>query len=179
MKLIEERALIPMALGLDRTDPRAAGVVERVLRSMDPTAAKNEGDRRARAARRKRVQAMIGQSSSRDGVLPGFEPPPGSTGAYLPQSARDLGLFGEKLTRVVLYSEYRRYVREPYKVETHVVKTNADTAAVEANVREGKKVDVPPGIQLAIRMAHDDPNTGLVVIDLWGRVRIFTSIESG
>jgi hypothetical protein len=176
LKLVEERTLIPMALGLDRKDPRAAGIAERVLRSIDPTTAKSESDRRARAARRRRVQAMIGHSPSGEGVLPGFEPAAGSSGAYLPQSARDLELFGEKLSRVVFYSEYRRYIREPYGVHTHIVQENEATAAVEATIRNGKKIDVPPGIRLAIRVAEDDPNTGLIVIDIWGRARLFTSV---
>src|SRR5436190_24370968 len=59
LQVVEERTLIPMALALDRSDIRASGVVERVLRSFDPDQAKNETDRRARAARRRRVQGMV------------------------------------------------------------------------------------------------------------------------
>lgn len=36
LREVEEKVLVPLALALDPEDPRAAGVVQRVQRSMDP-----------------------------------------------------------------------------------------------------------------------------------------------
>jgi hypothetical protein len=176
LRRIEEEALIPLAMSLDAGDPRAAGVPERVRRSMDPLAATDEGDRRARHALRERVRAMVFHPDSARGELPGCGPVLGSTGAALPVSFRTLEQFGEKLTRVVFFAEYGRYIGPAYRVSTHVAQRNDATGLVADTVRRGKRIEVPPGVFLAVRAGEDDSGEGLVVIDLWGKVRLFTSV---
>ena len=176
LKKIEEEALIPIALSLDDRDPRATGVPDRVRRSMDPLAATDERDRRARHALRERVRAMVFHPDSARGEFPGCGPVPGSTGAALPGSFRTLEQFCEKLTRVVFFSEYGRYIELEYRVFTHVVQQNEAMGLVAETIRRGKRIEVPPGVLLAVRVAEDDPGAGLIVIDLWGKVRLFTSV---
>lgn len=56
------------------------------------------------------------------------------------------------------------------------MKRGPDEERVAALIRDGDRIDVPPGVFVAIRRAQDDPATVMAVVDLWGHVRVFTSI---
>lgn len=77
---------------------------------------------------------------------------------------------------MAFFSGFGRYIGPAYRVSTHVVKQSDATGLVAETIRRGKRVEVPPGVFLAVRVAEDDPGAGLVVIDLWGKVRLFTSV---
>jgi hypothetical protein len=72
--IMEEDLLIRIAHVLDPTHPASEGLYERAKRAIDPTAARDEGDRNARAARRKRFleSVMIGDAIPDHGVYPGL-----------------------------------------------------------------------------------------------------------
>jgi hypothetical protein len=72
LKRVEEEALIPLILSIDPRDPRAAGVAERVWRPMDPTAARDDRDARAREAKKKRIMAAFFVPGSSTGAFPGL-----------------------------------------------------------------------------------------------------------
>lgn len=176
LKKIEERLLIPVALSLDPTDARAAGVADGVLRSMDPSSAKNDKDRRHRMGRRNRVRSQVFRPSSTTGALPGSKPRPGSHGAAMPVAHALLEQFGEKLVRVVYWSEYKQLIGRDYTVRAHVVVPGPGEASVAALIRAGERIEVPPGIAVAVRK---DPagTAGLLMVDLWGAHRLFVSVE--
>ncbi len=176
MRLVEEEALVPLALSLDPNDPAAAGVPQSVWRSMDPTLARNEADRRSRVARRNRIRAMAFVPDSSAGALPGCGPE-GRSALALPLREEALLAFGDKLTRVVFWSEYQQLIGPDCVITTHVVKRGVDELMVASVVRSGRRLDVPPGIRLALSRASDDRRAGLVIVDLWQRVRLFTSVQ--
>ncbi len=174
LKRIEEEVLIPLALSLDPSDPRSAGVPQRVWRALDPGAARGEKDRRARASLRKRVQQHAFVPPTSAGQFPGCAPR--GSALALPLRATAIGLLGEKLTRVVYWSKFGIYIEQGHAIETHVVARGEDEQRVAEVIRLGERVDVPPGIFVAVRRAADDPAAGLVVADFWGRIRLFTSV---
>lgn len=176
MKVVEEEALVPLALSLDPNDPGACGVPQAAWRSMDPTLARNEIDRRSRIARRNRIRAMAFVPDSSAGALPGCGPE-GRSALALPLREKALLTFGEKLTRVVFWSEYQQLIGPDCQIATHIAKRGADELVIASAIRAGRRLDVPPGIRLAVSRASDDPRAGLVVVDLWQRVRLFTSVQ--
>ena len=175
LQKIEEQVLLPLALSLDPADPRCASVVAAVHRSMDPSAARNQRDRDARLAKRRKVQEQVFRPASSVGELPGFGPE-GRTELAMPIADELLAQFGEKLTRVVFWSAYATVIERSHTVETHIVRPGEKVEAVADLIRRGHRVDVPPGVFLAIRRARDDTGAALVVTDLWGRLRLFTSV---
>jgi len=90
--------------------------------------------------------------------------------------ARAIEEIGEKITRVVLYALYRQYVPGDRAVTTHVVERGRDEERVAGLIRGGERVEVPPGVFVATRRAQDDLATVIALVDLWGHVRVFTSI---
>lgn len=177
LRLVEERVLFPLAFGLDPSDPRAKGVPERARRAITPSLAKTEADRTARYRRRERLQKLYVVSDSDHGALPGFERKQGAArqGA-LKISERDLYEVAEKLVRVLFWSEYRQYIEPPYMVDMHIARDTAEVNRVDAMIRAGDPVEVPPGIFLYVRRADDDPRGGIAVFDLWGQLRFFGSV---
>ncbi len=175
LKRIEEEALIPLIISIDPHDPRAAGIAERVWRSMNPDAAHDPRDARAREAKRKRVMAGVFVPESDVGAFPGLGRE-GRLPIALKLRASALEEIGEKITRVVLYARYAAYVTSDRIVKTHIVTRGPDEERIAVLIRDGERVEVPPGVFVAIRRAQDDPATLMAVVDLWGHVRIFTSV---
>lgn len=175
LKHIEEEVLIPLIFSIDPRDPRAASVAERVRRSMDPALGRDERDSRARAAKSRRVAAAVFIPESRVGVFPGLGAK-GRGAAALKLRASAIQEFAEKLTRVVLYARYRQYVAAGRTVATHIVEHGPQETRIAELIRGGERIDIPPGVFVAIRRAEDDADTVLAVVDLWGHVRVFASI---
>jgi hypothetical protein len=71
---IEEEFLRLVSLGLDPADASSRSIVQKVLRSMNPSEAENERDRNVRAALRRRVlsEALQGEAIPRFGTYPGM-----------------------------------------------------------------------------------------------------------
>ena len=175
LKRVEEEALIPLILSIDPCDPRAAGVAERVWRSMDPAAGRNDRDARAREAKKKRVTGAFFVPESSTGTFPGLGPE-GRLPVAMKIRAGAVEEVGEKITRVVLYARYGAHVAVDRVVATHIVNRGPDEERIATLIRGGDRIDVPPGVLVAIRRAQDDPGTVMAVVDLWGHVRVFTSI---
>lgn len=176
LKRIEEEVLLPLIFAISPDEPRAAGIADRIRRSMDPSLATDERDRRARTAKRERFDNTLFRPQSERGAFPGAEAHDGTLGPAAPIRAEAIKRIGEKLTRVVLYDRYRQYVATDRRVETHIVSRGPEEQRVADLIRGGERIEVPPGIFVAIRRAADDPATVLGVVDLWGQYRIFTSI---
>lgn len=175
LKLVEERVFFPLALALDPEDQPSKGLRDLAERAIDPNMAKNETDRAARQKRREWLAGLTFVPSSSDGALPGFAP------SYSGQSVArvketDLHCVAEKIFRIVFWSAYQSYVEPPYHVGVHVVRKSEEVDCVEAVIKAGDKIAVPPGVVVYLRRADDDPKSGLVVVELWGRLRLFGSI---
>ena len=175
LKKVEDEIRLPIALSMNPGDPRSLGIPESAWRSIDPSAAKNEKDRRARKALRKKMQAALYIPKSREGEFPGFGPQ-GRSQSAIHFRAAAVRTFGEKLIRVCFWWAFGRYIGPEYLIETHVVTRGPEEQTVADLVRRGERIDVPPGVFLSVTHAADDPNAGLVAIDLWGQVRLYASI---
>jgi hypothetical protein len=142
---------------------------------MDPSRGRTTKDTNARAKRRERVKAAIIVPESEVGAFPGL----GGRGRLpvaMKLRAGGIHAIGEKLTRVALYARYRQYVPATRTVATHIVDRGSHEQQIYEMIRLGERVDVPPGVFVAIRPAQDDLDTVMAVVDLWGHVRVFTSV---
>lgn len=176
VRLIEEELLLPLALAMGPDELRAKGIPDKVMRSMTPSATEDEKEKRIRAALRKRVQESLIYPETDTGEFPGGERPELGDGSALRLSERAVQDFGEKLTRVVYWAECNNtYIEPGYVVKTHVNR-KADSAAIVEKILQGRMLDVPPGIRVGVRLADDHPPVGMVVVDLWGRFRLVTSV---
>lgn len=186
LQKVERAVLLPLAICLDPNDPLARGVPQAVMRSIDPNQAAKPGmtpsqiqrEQRARQKRREEVLSRLFTVESGGGALPGFgqEYAPGSNTAILGPHVDEIKIVGDKFTRVAVWvMRNRQFVERDYTVATHVVDIS-DVPEVEDLVRGGDALDIFPGIRLTIRSASDEERTHLCLFELWGRLKIFTSV---
>jgi hypothetical protein len=174
LQRIENEVLVPFAMSLNPKDPRCAGVPDRMLRSLNPSFARDERDVRARSLRRRHVQEATFFPTSRVGEVPGCGPE-GRSARALPLEASALQQFGEKLARVAFWADDQSYLDGGLVIDTFPFgKDNEGLAA--GVVQNGRHFDVPPGVFVALRRLPVRSIAGLMVTELWGTIRLFTSV---
>lgn len=176
---LEQEAFLPLALSTKPADPRAAGVKAAALRAMDPSAARDERDRRARAALREKVRAAVFVPASPLGELPGCGAD-GRSAEALPVRGEAIEAVCIKIARVAYWSKYAEILPMDAEVSAHIVHEGVDVERIDAMIRAGEVIDVPPGVFVAVRRAADAPQAAaLFVVDLWGQIRVFMSAVAG
>src|SRR5260370_39491675 len=110
MGAIEEEILRLVSLGLDPDDPASRSIVEKMLRSMKPSEAKNEQERNVRAALRRRVlnEALEGPAIPQTGTYPGMGEKwgrPVEEQVAVLISADSVHRIAEKIVRGIFYVE--------------------------------------------------------------------------
>jgi|SRR5579862_1787812 len=177
----EEELLLALGLCTSPADRHAAGITNKVLRSIDPSAARNRRDRAARLKKRARLLREIRRTSvpPQIGVLPNFGPQPGLAYphyALVTIPARNLIKLGDKLVRGITYLEFGAEISGRYMIETHVTH-DENAAEIDALVRsKGTQHYGGPGVTVVRAAAVDDPVVALFHIDIWGRLRLRASV---
>ena len=104
---IEGDLLVLFGMCVDPTEAAAAGIAQKVLRSVDPACGRDDRDRRIRQKNRDRLlREMIPPSQiPSEGLLPGFDgggsTPQGRSGLFIPMQS--LEAMGEKFARGLAY----------------------------------------------------------------------------
>lgn len=179
---LEEDLLIRLAMCLDPLDPSCAGIVEKGLRAVDPSYAKNEKDRRARLAKRKEIlkDAFEGENIPLQAVYPNFGdhhhlPLKAQTAITIP--AKSVQHLAEKIVRGIFLIEDRILIEPPYEISYYVLSDTGAKPVVEVLERHGSTYAREPGIIVQRAVAHEDVTSSLFLIEIWNRFKIYAAVQ--
>ncbi len=124
--VMENDLFVRLGHVLDPYHPGSSGLYDRARRAIDPDAATHEGDRRARAAARKRFleHVLVGEAIPDHGVYPGLDdrwnqPTDDRMAILFPK--RGVERISEKIVRGISYIEGRKFIEPPYKIQVFVL----------------------------------------------------------
>jgi hypothetical protein len=175
--------MIRLALCLDRTDPSCAGIVEKGLRAIDPSRAKNERDRTHRLAKRQKIlrESMFGDNIPDQGAHPDFpehlEIPKQNQGAIQISDA-SIKKLGEKIIRGIYFLKHGRYIESPYKVEIYTENENGSRFAMEMITQHGTEYAREPGISVYVAITPEDQMSSIFRIEIWKKWKMFGLVYS-
>lgn len=175
--------MIAIGLCIDPSAMESAGIVPKVLRSMNPDLAKNERDRRAREAKRNQVwnRLLKGSEVPPNAIYPGFEEkwgrsPEQQLAVPIPKNSVDR-LF-EKIVRGLAYIEDRRFIEFPYKVTLFPLR-QADTMEFALLLDKFGTVHARgPGVVVRRAVAPEDGLSAIYEINIWGMFQTYAAVTS-
>jgi hypothetical protein len=180
----EAELLVRIGLCIDPDDPNNAGIVEKALRALTPSAARNERDARARAAHRQKIlkQIFTGAAIPYQAVYPRFGPLPGihdeeAERIAIPISAKALRRLTEKIVRGITHIEDGKFIERPYKVEQYVLSDEAAGPIRQILQRFGKAYDRGPGINVVRAVVPEDQMSAVYGIEIWGRLTAYAILS--
>ena len=178
---VEERLITAFGLCLDREHPLAAGIPQRVLRSLDPVEGRGSPrDGRARAAKQTRVLegTEFVPAPLTEWVLPNFGLIPHLEYrrlCYMPIDADDLGLLVRKFAKGLAFIENRMHIDETYLIDGFVVE-QLDPEIECILDRFGTDLSRGPAVLIRRAAVHGDPGQAVLRIELWGRLKLYALV---
>lgn len=178
---LEEELLVRLGMGLDPNNARASGIPDKVLRSLDPRAARDEKDAAQRAARRDRIlrEAIAAGTSLIPHTLPGFRPAPGSVypAPALLVRATDLHRLVEKLIRGLTYVQEVGMLIGPDYSFTFFFDPGQGAVIQELLDRFGRAQDRGPGLIVDRAAPAEDRRASVFSVEIWGSLCVWGTVE--
>jgi hypothetical protein len=180
---VEEDFLRRAALCLDPADSASASVVRKALRSMRPSAAKNERDRKVRARLRQRMLdgVLEGDAIPNEGIYPGMgekwdRPRNEQVAVLIP--ADSFRRITEKIVRGIFYVEDEKFIEPPFSVEFFVLDTVVGRTIRSMIDEYGRTYAREPGIVVCRAVAVDDRTSSLFEIEFWKQFKTYASVQA-
>jgi hypothetical protein len=179
---LEDDLLRRLGLCLGPDELAAAGIPGKALRSIRPQHAKNDRDKRVRAAIRDRLrkEVTISDEPPEEGVFPNFGPRPGiAYDKYLtvPVPADSLVKLGRKIVRGLTYILESKLLPDDGVIGIHFVDDREFTDLLAQIRASGKTYHRGPGIVVERAVSADDAAMSLWHITIFGRVNIWASVN--
>ena len=179
----EEDLLIRLCLCLDRTDPNCAGIVEKGLRAINPSFARNERDRTHRLGKLQKImrEILVGDAIPDHGAHPDFTEFPGiprQNQVAIQISEASIKKLGEKIIRGIYYLMHNLYIESPYKVKIYTENEEGSRFAMEMISRYGKEFAREPGISVYIAITPEDSMSSIFRIEIWNKWKMFGVVFS-
>lgn len=178
---LEEDLLVRLGMCLDPRNARASGIPDKVLRSLDPRAARNDRDAAARKARRDLIlrEAIAADNSLLPHTLPGFRP---SSQLVTPQPAlliraADLHKLVEKIVRGLTYLQEDGLLIGSHYSFTFFVDPTQGQVIQELLDRFGRKQDRGPGLIVDRAAPPEDRRASVFSAEIWGTLQIWGTVE--
>lgn len=178
---LEEDLMVRLGMCLDPSDARGSGIPDKVLRSLDPRAARNKRDAALRTARRKRIlsEVIAADDSMLPHTLPGFGSPAasGEPRPALLIRADDLHRLAEKLVRGLTYiQEDGLLIGDDYEF-TFIFDPNRRAAIEDLLERFGRKQDRGPGLMVDRAAPPEDRRASVFFVAVWGALQVWGAVE--
>ncbi len=180
----EAELLVRFGLCVDPDNPDNAGIVEKALRALTPSAARDERDARARAAHRQKIldQVFKGAGIPYQAVYPRFGPQPDihdqeAERVAVPISATALRRLTEKIVRGITYIEDGKFIDRPYRIEQYVLSDEGARPIKEILQRFGKAYERGPGINVMRAVVPEDQMSAMYGIEIWGRLTAYAILS--
>ena len=179
--VIEQELLIRLALCLDPNSSNNKGIIERAMRSIDPTKAKRQGDRRARQAKREQVrrEMMVGRDIPGEGIYPGLGERwyrPVEHRAAITVRADHVRKLCEKIVRGIVYLEDGLYIEHPFDIEFFALTDSGAESFVEILNKIGQVLSREPGIIVRRAVAHEDGTSSIWEITIFGQFVMYATV---
>jgi hypothetical protein len=180
---IEEDLLIKLGLCLDPKEYKSSGIVQKVLRSLNPRYGKNERDKQIRQAKRSKIlkKALFGNNIPKEGRYPGFEKQLGNSKtkemAVLinPDYIRKLA---EKIVRGITYIDRNEFIEDPYIIDFAALREEGNDDIHELLNKHGTITERQPGIYIKKAVAEDDKMSSIFYIEIWGRFKMYAYVTN-
>ena len=178
---IEKDLMIRIGLCLDPDEPSSQGIVDKALRSIDPSYGRNEKDKHSRLAKRKQIlkQFMSESTIPKSSVYPNFGPHMHETDEQfgITISAKAIKRLNEKIVRGIMYIEDGLFVEPPYVIDSFVLTDEASKPIIETIEKFGEVHAREPGIVVKRATVKSDKLSSLFAIEIWGKFKMYSSIE--
>lgn len=180
---MEQELLIRIGLCIEPDSQEASGVVLKVLRSLDPSLARNERDRSARKAKRDKIlgQVLTGDDIPDTGVYPRFEEKwqrPREDQVALTIPANSVRRLTEKIVRGIFYVEDRKFVEEPWSIDFYALRDGDSAPIISILDRFGTEYAREPGIVVRRVVTPEDGLSSIFSIEIW-RALVMYAIVTG
>lgn len=180
---LENDLLLRFGLCLEPKALKTLGIPEKALRSISPEYARNKRDREHRQKRKEKVLRELQSPTEfpKESLMPEFGP---YWEVEIDQQkiilvpVTELKLFGEKLVRGTAYVLESRYIEADHKIEIFLSGEINPQPFIDLLSRFGKEDTCGPGIKARIAFVPSDPQSGVFEFTIWGRLRIFATVES-
>lgn len=179
---LEEDLMIRLAMCLDPLDPSCAGIVEKGLRAVNPSYAKNEKDGRARLAKRNEILkgSFEGNAIPLQAVYPNFGvhqqlPLQAQTAITIP--AKAVQRLAEKIVRGIFLIEDGKLIEPPYEISYYVLHDAGTAEIVEMLAQYGSVHAREPGIVVQRAVAQEDAISSFFLIEIWNRFKIYAAVQ--
>lgn len=170
-----------LGLSVDPEEQKSLGITDKVLRATKPRYARNEHDRKLRAAKLESIvkQLITYDSAPKEGILPNFGPLPNlkydGYGAIL-ISEDSLVKLGQKIVRGITYLVDKSFIDDTYKINVYFVEDNKATEVVRTIEAYGATHDKGPGIIVKHVTASEGRLASLWLIEIWGKLKIYAVV---
>lgn len=180
---IEQDLLLRVGLCIDPHAVESAGIVPKVLRSLNPNMAESNRERKAREAKRAQIlrQLLQGTDVVSTAIYPNFEekwgrPPEQQIGVPIPKKAVDR-LF-EKIIRGIVFLQDGRFIEPPYSIDLYPLKEEDAPVFTDPLNKFGKIYSRPPGVVVRRAVAHEDGVSSIFEIVIWGLFKTYAVVTA-
>lgn len=180
---IEQDLLLRVGLCIDPNALESAGVVPKVLRSLNPAYAKDERDRNAREAKRAQIlrQLLKGSDIPETAIYPNFEEKWGRRPDQqmgVPIRVRSVHRLFEKIVRGIFYLEDGKFVELPYAIDLYPLRDQHSEIFTSLLDRFGQLYAREPGIIVRRAVAHEDRMSSIFEIEIWQMFRTYAVVTT-
>lgn len=164
---VEEELLTYLGLCIDSNAPECAGIADKVVRSMDPSYAKNERDRRFREAKLNRIVGRLKPLSGARKGHPLIALSSAPSEPLVEIAVKLIEEFGEKFIRGITYAIDKSYIEEDYEITVAYSIMPMD----EFDRFAGQHCalhDRGPGIVFYMGRPDSDPKAKLYLVRIFG-----------
>jgi len=175
---LEEDLLAKIALCLDPKSPSAKGITQRVVRSMDVRAGRDDRDAAARACRLSKIRADMHtfDQPPNEGVLPGLGPIPGLkyekyVGVLVPQD--DLRCIVLKIVRGLALRLDGVYLDGDLEIHCYPFEGDGEPWINDVLSRFGSAYEWGDGIKVVRAAVEGDPRASLTRVEFWQRFKFY------
>ncbi len=179
---LEQDFLLKIGLCLDPFDPASKSIVEKTLRSLKSSAARNPRDARHRLGKGRKIltEALQGGQIPDHGIFPGL----GNRRANVNEEpvavlvpAESFQRITEKIVRGIYYIEDGIFIEPPYEIEFYALPENDIAPWKDALDRFGSVYAREPGIMVRRAVAHEDGISSLFEITFWKQFKTYASVS--
>jgi hypothetical protein len=177
----EAELLVRFGLCVPPNQQANIGIVDKVLRALDPATGRTPRDASARASKRVRIlqQTISGSDIPRQAIYPGFGPQ--STQAEseqvaVPVSAQGLKQLTEKVVRGLTYLEENKFIERTHEIENFVVTEEGASEFRAALDRFGTIHERLPGLRIRRAVIPEDRMSGIFEIEIWGQLKLYATV---
>jgi hypothetical protein len=165
-------------------DPKTSGlsiIISKALRSMDPSAAKNQKDKRMRKALLEKIRKEVskGDQVASNSLYPGFH---GIKGLELSKqfainiTLDEIQMLGRKIVKGLFYVHDGKYIEGAFRIDVYAIDERNALKIRDILSDYGKVYACGPGIVIERAVAIEDGMSSIFRITIWGKWIIYASV---